>query len=968
MHKIIKTIFESRFTRFVIFANLSFLLFFASYSLVRQNKLQQVIQQKTENLKKECDNLLVSAQSPDHYISSKMRDIFWGNWQNSEGLKERTREFLEQINIEAGIIIWDKSFKVTHSNFDFSLKEEEWKQTFQFLHEYRVENKYHRTNQQPEGKLINARKLLGNFFSPIQIYRCVDSNNPQLISTSFSSSHPKLWLHAFKNGGMILFFPTEKLNIFDPLKFEIEHKKNQADPFRFFILKDSNVFPADLNVKEKFSSIIEEFQRLNYRLEVKTIDSSFLCRQLSGNKKLIGQLIHSKLAPEKSGNRNILLIGFVCLNIIAISAALFFPYLDFKRIKAKLLLLFIASSLLPLAAFVGIAVDYLHEYRAVRLAEINQQSLKFLQKIDEGTTLAYSDQLKTMRKSLPELLENLQKHGISKKPVVDFISQQHPRLRGMFIVGSTTKEIANEDAIVTRDKVLEIIKWPGDLPFDPAKVKQCRAFDIIFKALLANLNGRRLTSKQGIEMEMVMDSIGQSDYTALIQSYFESLNSIWRYGFGRDQYPNFITLLGKDDYDYNLLVILRESALAEYFAHKTFTNLNRNQYGLKIGFKTQGKNFLTEEFEKNRQLHYLLDTSHENNSGRSSIVNFDGKSYSLTILHGHHNKDLISMTIYPLARIDEEIDRLGKNFWLAGFLSTLTVISLGLLISGTVLDPIRELKAGVNALKNRNFKFQLPDLGQNEFGHLGRIFNRTLEDMQELQVASLVQEKLIPQLEMTQYSGSLQYFGKTESLNDLGGDYFDLIETEDGQRGFLLGDVAGHGVAASLIVAFVKAAIIRLENLFCQPSKFFNQLNRLFRQTQGKNQKKFMSLQYLLFDEADGTFAYLNAGHCFPILVDSEQKTTTYLKMVNSPLGTSKKEYPEPEYHELKPGQALVMYSDGYYEIPGMDLEKFQEILLDCFDQQPKKFFDNVNERLNQHGFIQETDDKTLLIVSRVIE
>jgi len=446
------------------------------------------------------------------------------------------------------------------------------------------------------------------------------------------------------------------------------------------------------------------------------------------------------------------------------------------------------------------------------------------------------------------------------------------------------------------------------------------------------------------------------------------LDSIWRYGFGRDQYPNFITLLRENDYDYNLLVILRESALADHFAKKTFVKLNRNQYGLKIAFKAPEKIFISEEFENNKQLKHLLDTSHENNSGRSSIVNIDGKSYSVTILHGHHNKDLLAMTIFPLSRIDEEIHSIAGNFWLAGFLSTLTVLGLGLLISGTVLDPIRELKAGVGALKQRNFKFQLPDLGQNEFGHLGRIFNRTLEDMQELQVASLVQEKLIPQLEATQYHGSLQLYGKTESLNDLGGDYFDLITTEDGRTGLLIGDVAGHGVAASLIVAFVKAAVIRLEKLFCQPRDFFNQLNRLFRQTQGKNQKKFMSLQYLLFNEDDGTFAYLNAGHCFPILVDSVQKTTAYLKMINSPLGTSKKDYPAPEFHELKPGQALVMYSDGYYEMPGMDLDKFQEILLDCFDEAPQKFFDNVNNCFNRHGFIQGSDDKTLLIVSRVME
>lgn len=968
MFKKIKNLLGLRIFRFLIFANLAFLTFFASFALIRNNVLEQEIQRATGELENECNDLLIAAQSAEHYISSKLRDIFWGNWQDCEKLRARTEEFLDQIGIEAKIIVWDKSCKISCCNFDYLPQQEGWQLVFKFLHEFRVEEKHRMLNQQPESMLINARKLLGPLFSPMQIFSCVASNNPGFISTSFSTKHPKLWLHAFHNGGIILFFSPEAQKSFDPLRFEIMQKNKRNGPVSFFLLNEATLFPADQEFSNRYASILNDFLRLNYKLEQRTNDSSFLCRQFRDKEKLVGHLIHSKLIANQMQKDIEPFFIFAFFNLIAFSAAIFMPIIDSKKIKARLLVFFTASGLLPLLAYTGFAIDYIHEYRNARLTDKNQQSLKFLQMIDEGSNLAYSDQITTLRKSLPHLLKNLEKDGITKKSVVDLLLLQKPRLRGMFLVGSATREIATDDAVLTRDKVLEIIEWPDKLPFGPDKITQSKAFDIIFKALLASLNGKSITNKQGIEMEMVLDSIGQSDYTVLVQSYFESLDSIWRYGFGRDQFPMFITLLKKNDYDYNFLAILHERLLALHFAEKKFTSLNRNNFGLKILFKISGRKFIPEEFQNNHNLIHLLETSHKNRSGLPLIIDLEGKNHSVTILYCHHNPNLKLMAVYPLDEIDAEIHRLSRNFILAGILGFLTVIGMGLLVSGPVLNPIMELKAGVVALQSRNFNFRLSDLGKNEFGHLAQIFNQTLENTQELHVASLVQEKLIPQFESTQRNGNWLFFGKTQSLDDLGGDYFDLVKTHNGRTGILLGDVAGHGVAASLIVAFVKAAIIRLENLYDRPQLFFNRLNLLFRQTQAKKQKKFMSLQYLLFNDNDKTFSFLNAGHCFPIIVDSLQKTTTFLSMINSPLGTTRKDYPEAENQELKPGQALVMFSDGCYEMPGMDLEKFQKVLLESFDREPKKFFDNVNEYFDRHGLIQQSDDKTLLIVSRDIE
>ncbi|EKD80986.1 MAG: hypothetical protein ACD_39C02057G0001 [uncultured bacterium] len=213
--------------------------------------------------------------------------------------------------------------------------------------------------------------------------------------------------------------------------------------------------------------------------------------------------------------------------------------------------------------------------------------------------------------------------------------------------------------------------------------------------------------------------------------------------------------------------------------------------------------------------------------------------------------------------------------------------------------------------------------------------------------------------------GQIRIYGKTVSLNDLGGDYFDIIKHQD-LIGIVIGDVAGHGVAASLIMAFVKACIIKLEKLYARPLELVNRLNLLFRKTRNKKQRKFMSFQYLLFKK-DANFEYVNAGHCFPILVDSVTKTAIPLKMIGSPLGTTSKDIKEVQNHRLNAGQALILYSDGYYETGELGFERFCDILVESYQFDPKDYFAAINNNIRAYlNHVVENDDKTLIVVSIV--
>ncbi len=88
--------------------------------------------------------------------------------------------------------------------------------------------------------------------------------------------------------------------------------------------------------------------------------------------------------------------------------------------------------------------------------------------------------------------------------------------------------------------------------------------------------------------------------------------------------------------------------------------------------------------------------------------------------------------------------------------------------------------------------------------------------------------------------------------------------------------------------------------------------------------------------------------------------------MINSPLGTSAKLFKEEHSYQLQPGQSVILYSDGYYEVGDLGFEPFCEILKETWDNDPQKYYQNIEQRISAIiGSCEETDDKTLIIISR---
>jgi serine phosphatase RsbU (regulator of sigma subunit) len=189
---------------------------------------------------------------------------------------------------------------------------------------------------------------------------------------------------------------------------------------------------------------------------------------------------------------------------------------------------------------------------------------------------------------------------------------------------------------------------------------------------------------------------------------------------------------------------------------------------------------------------------------------------------------------------------------------------------------------------------------------------------QELQLASEIQQRFQPTAPPIVNGYELQ--GISFSCYEIGGDYYDFIEREDGRLVVALGDVSGKGTAAALLMSSLHAAVHAQAASHSTLVETISNVNRYLAENIPSN--RFVTLFYAELDPKAGALAFVNAGHNPPIIIH-ESGTVEQLSSGGLPLGI----IPDTEYREgrtqLQPGDVLVIYSDGVSEAINPQGEEF---------------------------------------------
>ena len=236
----------------------------------------------------------------------------------------------------------------------------------------------------------------------------------------------------------------------------------------------------------------------------------------------------------------------------------------------------------------------------------------------------------------------------------------------------------------------------------------------------------------------------------------------------------------------------------------------------------------------------------------------------------------------------------------------------------------------------------------------------------ELEIAKQVQARLFPQ--RLPAVPSLDYAGLCIQARSVGGDYYDFLDLGSGRLALVLADIAGKGIAASLLMANLQA------NLRSQcavaaddPQRFLESVNHLLFENTADH--AYATLFFADFDSGTGYFHYANCGH-LPGLVMRASGAVERLEATCTVVGLFDHLPCAVAGNRLDPGDILALYTDGITESFDADEEDFGEArLIDALARHRslpacELAHAIVNEVLQFSSGVQ-FDDVTLILAKR---
>jgi phosphoserine phosphatase RsbU/P len=189
---------------------------------------------------------------------------------------------------------------------------------------------------------------------------------------------------------------------------------------------------------------------------------------------------------------------------------------------------------------------------------------------------------------------------------------------------------------------------------------------------------------------------------------------------------------------------------------------------------------------------------------------------------------------------------------------------------------------------------------------------------EELKRAREIQQMLLPST-LPQLPG-VQIAGAWQPAREVGGDYFDVIQLDKDRLGICVGDVAGKGITAALLMANLQASFRAFATSEASPQAVCTRLNKFLCANIASG--KFVTFFYAVLDAGTRTLTYENAGHS-PGLLLRGNGTTETLQGGGAVLGA----LPDWTYQDytaqLQAGDQLLLSTDGITEAENAKLEEF---------------------------------------------
>ena len=234
---------------------------------------------------------------------------------------------------------------------------------------------------------------------------------------------------------------------------------------------------------------------------------------------------------------------------------------------------------------------------------------------------------------------------------------------------------------------------------------------------------------------------------------------------------------------------------------------------------------------------------------------------------------------------------------------------------------------------------------------------------QELEIAKQVQARLFPQTLPS--STTLEYAGICIQARQVGGDYYDFLQLGPERLGLVVGDIAGKGIAAALLMANLQANLrSQCAMALDAPERLLRSVNQLF--CENTSEGAYATLFFAEYDDRERRLRYVNCGHLSALLLRRDS-TLEKLDSTATMLGLFKEWDCSMGERRLFPGDTLALYTDGVTEaFDDADEEFGEERLIRALRRNRElpisALLASIVDEVRQFSPKEQQDDITLII------
>ncbi len=316
----------------------------------------------------------------------------------------------------------------------------------------------------------------------------------------------------------------------------------------------------------------------------------------------------------------------------------------------------------------------------------------------------------------------------------------------------------------------------------------------------------------------------------------------------------------------------------------------------------------------------------------------------------------------------------------------LIALAIGISITRTMTRAVHYLYESTQRVQAGDFSYRIPVKGNDQLANLGQSYNMMAENLDrllkvakekerlqaDLDIAKEVQEQLYPR--SVPVVEGLQLTAMLNPAKSVSGDYYDYQKIDAHHCAIAIGDVAGKGISAALLMANIQSSMraqLRAAQELNTPVDTATIVSHLNKHLEANTTtEKYATFFFSVYDERTGTLTATNAGHLPPILLRGNE--VRRLDVNGMVVGV----FPFAKYDSssivLEKGDILLLYTDGITEPENEYDEMFgEDRLIETVQRVASKpneeILAEVFQAVQHWTFAPESaDDMTMMIIRRV--